>query len=131
MVDRNLWVMDKHDEHFAEVDAVVNLSPTTPQSRTDVEYHRVPDTTRTSGCAFASLAGYEDARAFLEAKIAEGLRVGVHCNAGYQRTVPFVAYCLMSRGVEESAAITRALGYEDSNYTDRVMELFSDARLVR
>ncbi len=60
-----------------------------------VEHHRVPDATRTSSDSDATLDGYAEARAFVIDRLRRGMRVAVHCNAGFQRSVPFLAYVLM------------------------------------
>lgn len=90
-----LWLIDKSQD-VEDIQCVVNLSPHTPNPRPEiVEYHRVPDASRTSSTSdVASLEGFSDAAAFVALRRAAGRRVAVHCNEGFQRSVPFLVFYL-------------------------------------
>jgi hypothetical protein len=95
-VCQNLYLIDKELEPSLEdIDCVVNLSPSTPNTHAHIEYHRVPDSTKTSSNSVAELQGYKEAYTFVSERLALGLRVAVHCNTGFQRSIPFLTYCIM------------------------------------
>lgn len=93
-----LFLIDRSEEpdlHRREgtISAVVNLSPTTPNTHPDLSYHRVPDHRRNCVPGQA-VEAFREAGDFVAGHLRGGRRVAVHCNAGFQRSIPFLAWYL-------------------------------------
>jgi protein-tyrosine phosphatase len=114
----NLQLIDRSEQAAAcaFVGAFVNLSPDTPDD-TDRPSHRVADARKFS--SKPNLDGFHEAARFVDAHIERG--VAVHCNAGFQRSIPFLAYYLLSReNTPISETVAECLGYRCDEYTSRV-----------
>lgn len=114
-----LYLMHRAEEPgllpLDDIDAIVNLSPTSPNSHTCIVYHRVQ-------CLCpCPCSCYQEAGRFVEGHLQMGRRVAVHCNAGFQRSIPFLAWfltqtqahrpgCTLEQAV---ARMTREAGYLD------------------
>lgn len=93
----SIYLINKYEEpklNSKEIQAVVNLSPTTPNTHPDIAYHRIADASRISADSRAELAGYKEAGEFIHQQHNQGNNVAVHCNNGYQRSIPFLAWYL-------------------------------------
>lgn len=111
-----LVLIDRGDQIAAAktVAAFVNLSPSTPDD-TDKVVHRVTDSRKFSDMTNVCMEGYEEAASFVDTNIPSG--VAVHCNAGYQRSIPFLAYYMQTRhGQPVADTVTACLGYESKAY---------------
>lgn len=94
----NIILMDRGEEPMApsaNITAVVNFSPTTPNTyEGTIQYLRIADSTRWTTTPQVPLPGYPEAADFVTEQLRNGGRVGVHCNAGFQRSRPFLAWYL-------------------------------------
>jgi hypothetical protein len=78
-----------------DIACVVDVSSPAGVVGDHVECHRMPDTTCTSAHSVAILAAYADAYDFVNARFAAGKSVAVLCHTGFQRSLPFLVYCIM------------------------------------
>ena len=110
LVDDHLYLIDKTEEPYLDPSvfrAIVNISPSTPNSHTAVAYHRIPDVSRDT----PRLDGYEEASAFIQQHVSQHNTVAVHCNAGYQRSLPFLAWHLhRTRHIPIKDAVIQCMG---------------------
>jgi len=93
---KNIWLMDKFEEpniNSEQIQTIINISPTTLNTHYDIEYYRIKDTLNSDNTPIDR--GYDIACEFLHDKWHSGKKIGVHCNNGYQRSIPFLAYYLL------------------------------------
>jgi protein-tyrosine phosphatase len=118
LFDSNLVLIDLSEQTAAaaQVGAFVNLSPVTLDV-TDRPSHRVADARRFS--SEPRLEGFGEAALFVDTHIDQG--VAVHCNAGFQRSIPFLAFYLLSRhNVPVADTVAECLGRKCDEYVSRV-----------
>lgn len=124
-VATGLYLIDRSEEpgllchnetNQSTVSAVVNLSPTTPDSHPSISYIRVPDCRRNIEDGGHKIVGsYIEAGKFVTYHLKAGRGVAVHCNAGFQRSIPFLAWYLTEKHectLEQAVArMTQQSGY--------------------
>jgi hypothetical protein len=131
-IDNNLILMDKYEEptiNPKDIHSIVNISPITPNSHIEVEYFRLPDVSRESCDSKILLAGYRDAGLFVNSQIVNGKTVGVHCNNGYQRSIPFLAWYLgeyRNIPIEETVEKIRKEFMYEREYVEKVKTILKN-----
>jgi hypothetical protein len=131
-IDNNLILMDKYEEptiNPQHIHSIVNISPITPNSHIEVEYFRLPDVSRESKDTKILLAGYRDAGIFVNSQIANGKTVGIHCNNGYQRSIPFLAWYLgeyRNIPIEETVEKIRKEFMYEREYVEKVKDILKN-----
>ena len=128
-----VWLLDRSEEPTASsatsnIRAIVNLSPTTPNTIAD-RCHRVPDATPVSEGTSPSDRGYDAAARFIHERWLDGVsHVAVHCNSGFQRSIPFLAHYLeLYHGVPIEATVEAALGEPCADYAAAVCHILGKA----
>jgi hypothetical protein len=128
LIDNNLILMDKYEEPDVNpnsIQSIVNISPITPNSHTNITYKRVPDTSRESRDTQILLEGYIETGEFIKSEIENGRTVGVHCNNGFQRSIPFLAWYLQKyKNVPIEDTVSKIT--DNSLYVEKVKEILKN-----
>lgn len=121
----NIWLMDKYEEPTIDsknFQAIINISNVTPNTHEDIDYYRINDIYNSD--KKLKNGGYNNCSEFLHEKWCAGKKIGVHCNNGYQRSIPFLVYYLLNyHNIPLEETVTLALQENCIEYINNVKNI--------